>query len=125
MIERQRGLSICCHIILWVMMIIILFPLYVAWVASTLDSQQITQVPLPLLPGGHWWQNVKTIWIDGVSSNSPPLMYLLFNSLIMALGITFGKISISILSAFALVWFRFPCRQFAFWLIFITLMLPI
>lgn len=125
MIERQPGLGLCCHVILCTMMIIISFPLYVAWIASTLDSQQITQVPLPLLPGGHWWQNVKTIWIDGVSSNSPPLMYLLMNSLIMALGITFGKITISIFSAFALVWFRFPFRQFTFWLIFITLMLPI
>lgn len=125
MIERQRGLRICCHIIVWIAMLIILFPLYVAWVASTLDSQQITQVPLTLLPGGHWWQNLRTIWIAGVSSNSPPLMYLLLNSFVMALGITFGKIVISIFSAFALVWFRFPFRQFAFWLIFITLMLPI
>jgi len=80
---------------------------------------------MTLIPGGHLWQNLQTIWRDGVNSNSPPLAVLLLNSTLMALAITIGKISVSMLSAFALVWFRFPLRNLFFWMIFITLMLPV
>ena len=125
MIENRRGLTIFSHIMLVFGILTILFPLYVAFVTATLDNVQVYQVPMTLIPGTHLWENIRTIWQDGVSSNSAPIGILLLNSTIMALGITVGKISVSMLSAFALVWFRFPLRNLCFWLIFITLMLPV
>ncbi len=125
MIERSREVTVFAHLFLWLMLAIILFPLYLALVAATLDDSQITRLPLPLVPGHQLWSNLRHVWYDGVNSHSLPLWQLLLNSLLMALGITVGKLAISLLSAFALVWFRFPLRQFFFWLIFITLMLPV
>lgn len=125
MIERSTGLTLLAHTLIWLMLAIILFPLYLALVAATLDDNQITRLPLPLIPGHHLWANISHVWHYGVNNHSLPLWQLLLNSLLMALGITVGKLAISILSAFALVWFRFPLRQFFFWLIFITLMLPV
>jgi sn-glycerol 3-phosphate transport system permease protein len=80
---------------------------------------------MTLIPGTQLWHNVREIWLHGVSSQSAPMSVLLINSTLMALGITIGKITVSILSAFALVWFRFPLRNLVFWMIFITLMLPV
>jgi len=125
MIENRRGLTIFSHMMLILGILTILFPLYVAFVTATLDNVQVYQVPMTLIPGTHLWENIRTIWQQGVSSSSAPIGILLLNSTIMALGITVGKISVSILSAFALVWFRFPLRNLCFWLIFITLMLPV
>ncbi len=125
MIENRRGLDIFSHVMLWLGILTILFPLYIAFVAATLDNHQVFQSPMTLIPGSHLWQNIQTIWVQGVSANSPPIGRMLLNSTLMALGITVGKIAISIISAFALVWFRFPLRQFCFWMIFITLMLPV
>lgn len=125
MIENRRGLDIFSHVMLCLGILTVLFPLWIAFVAATLDNQQIFQVPMPLIPGSSLWDNIKTIWQQGVSSNSAPLSILLLNSTLMALGITAGKITVSILSAFALVWFRFPLRNVFFWMIFITLMLPV
>ncbi|KFD22276.1 MULTISPECIES: sn-glycerol-3-phosphate ABC transporter permease UgpE [Tatumella] len=125
MIENRRGLDIFSHIMLWLGILTILFPIYVAVVAASMDNHEVFQSPISLLPGSHLWQNIHTIWTQGVSPGSPPIGHMLLNSTIMALGITVGKISISIISAFALVWFRFPLRQFFFWMIFITLMLPV
>ena len=125
MIEHRRGLDIFSHVMLILGILTILFPLWVAFVAATLDNQQIFQVPMTLIPGTQLWHNLREIWLHGVSSNSAPMSVLLLNSTLMALGITFGKITVSMLSAFALVWFRFPLRNLVFWMIFITLMLPV
>ncbi|GLR07741.1 sn-glycerol-3-phosphate ABC transporter permease UgpE [Mixta theicola] len=125
MIEHRRGLDIFSHVMLISGILTILFPLWVAFVAATLDNQQIFQVPMSLVPGTQLWHNLREIWLHGVSSNSAPMSVLLFNSTLMALAITFGKITVSMLSAFALVWFRFPLRNLVFWMIFITLMLPV
>ncbi|MDR7343971.1 sn-glycerol 3-phosphate transport system permease protein [Pantoea alhagi] len=125
MIENRRGLDIFSHVMLVLGILTILFPLWVAFVAATLDNQQIFQVPMTLIPGTQLWHNLREIWLHGVSSNSAPMSVLLLNSTLMALGITIGKITVSMLSAFALVWFRFPLRNLVFWMIFITLMLPV
>ncbi|WP_029685348.1 sn-glycerol-3-phosphate ABC transporter permease UgpE [Tatumella saanichensis] len=125
MIENRRGLDIFCHMMLWGALLAILLPLYIAIVAATLDNHQVFQAPMSLIPGGHLWDNITRLWTQGVNPNSPPLGKMLLNSLAMALGITIGKISISMISAFALVWFRFPLRQLFFWMIFMTLMLPV
>ncbi|PWW02949.1 sn-glycerol-3-phosphate ABC transporter permease UgpE [Mangrovibacter plantisponsor] len=125
MIENRRGLDIFSHIMLIAGIIVILFPLYVAFVAATLDNKAVFNTPMTLLPGGHLWENLSLILHQGVGGNTEPFGVLLLNSFVMALGITVGKISVSMLSAFAIVWFRFPLRNLCFWMIFITLMLPV
>lgn len=125
MIEHRRGLDIFCHFILILSVAVILLPLYIALVAATMDNRQVFQVPLSLVPGSHLWENIRHVWLVGVGSQAVPFSRLLFNSLVMALGITLGKISVSMLSAYAIVYFRFPLRNLFFWLIFMTLMLPV
>lgn len=125
MIENRRGLDIFSHLMLIAGVIVILFPLYVAFVAATLDNKSVFETPMTLIPGGHLWENLALIWQKGVGGNTAPFGLLLLNSFVMALGITIGKIAVSILSAFAIVWFRFPLRNLFFWMIFITLMLPV
>lgn len=125
MIENRRGLDIFSHTMLIIGVLVVLFPLYVAFVAATLDDQQVFQVPMTLIPGGHLWDNVRHIWQGGVGTLKVPFSMLLLNSVIMALAITCGKIVVSVLSAYAIVYFRFPLRSLFFWLIFMTLMLPV
>lgn len=125
MIENRRGLDIFCHVMLIIGVLLILFPLYVAFVAASLDDTQVFQVPMTLIPGPHLWQNISHIWHAGVGSNSAPFGLMLFNSFVMAFAITVGKITVSMLSAYAIVYFRFPLRNLFFWLIFLTLMLPV
>ncbi|WP_145600356.1 sn-glycerol-3-phosphate ABC transporter permease UgpE [Yersinia frederiksenii] len=125
MIENRRGLDIFCHVMLIIAVLLILFPLYVAFVAASLDDSQVFQVPMTLIPGPHLWQNISHIWHAGVGNNSAPFGLMLFNSFVMALAITIGKITVSMLSAYAIVYFRFPLRNLFFWLIFLTLMLPV
>ncbi|MGG2142774.1 sn-glycerol-3-phosphate ABC transporter permease UgpE [Symbiopectobacterium sp. RP] len=125
MIENRRGLDIFSHLMLIVGVLAILFPLYVAVVAATLDNQAVFQTPMTLLPGTQLWDNLVYVWHHGAGSNNAPFGKMLFNSAVMALAITFGKITVSILSAYAIVYFRFPCRSLFFWMIFLTLMLPV
>lgn len=125
MIENRRGLDIFSHTMLILGVLVVLFPLYVAFVAATLDDRQVFQVPMTLVPGGHLWDNIRHIWQGGVGTLKVPFSMLLLNSVIMALAITCGKIVVSVLSAYAIVYFRFPLRNLFFWLIFMTLMLPV
>jgi len=121
MIENRRGLTIFSHTMLILGIIVILFPLYVAFVAATLDNEAVFQTPMTLIPGTHLLENMSYIWTHG----SAPFGLMLLNSFVMAMVITIGKITVSMLSAFAIVWFRFPFRNLFFWMIFITLMLPV
>ncbi|MBK0081506.1 MULTISPECIES: sn-glycerol-3-phosphate ABC transporter permease UgpE [Kosakonia] len=125
MIENRPGLTLFSHIMLILGVAVVLFPLYVAFVTATLDNNAVYDTPMTLIPGGHLWENLRAIWINGVGPHSAPFWLMLTNSFIMALVITVGKISVSILSAFAIVWFRFPLRNLFFWMIFSTLMLPV
>lgn len=101
---------------------LICFPIYLAFVASTVTHVEIIRPPMPLLPGSHLIENYREALFSGINA---PVARMLLNSLIMALGITVGKIAISIISAYAIVYFRFPGRMLCFWLIFVTLMLPV
>ena len=91
-------------------------------VASTVTQDQIIQPPMPVWPGDQFLVNYKNALFSGINV---PVSTMLFNSLVMAIGIAVGKIVISLLSAFAIVYFRFPGRTTFFWMIFITLMLPV
>ncbi|AKJ67037.1 glycerol-3-phosphate transporter membrane protein [Pandoraea thiooxydans] len=125
MIENRKGLDLFCHAMLIAGVLMVVFPLYVAFVAATMNETQIFNVPLSLIPSTHLLHNIATVWRQGAGDAATPFGMMLGNSLIMALAITFGKISVSILSAYAIVYFRFPLRNLFFWLIFITLMLPV
>lgn len=115
------------HAILLIGVFITAFPLWVTFVASTLTPRDIAQAPMQLYPGGEFLANYSEAWSKGATGTylSPPASTLLFNSLIVALVVTFGKIAVSLISAYAVVFFKFPGRMFFFWMIFITLMLPV
>lgn len=126
MVERQGIRRYVAHLILWIGIAIVAFPVYLAVVASTQEASLIANGQMSLLPGGHFIENYyKTIFVGTSGSTREPVGVMLFNSLVMALSIALGKIAISILSAYAIVYFRFPFRMWIFWLIFMTLMLPV
>ena len=125
MVERRRGLTFMTHAILAIGVVILAFPIYVAFVASTHSLQAVLQVPMPLLPGEHLVENYLQAILGGTKAVGVPVGRMMLNSLVMAVGITLGKIAISIISAYAIVYFRFRFRMLFFWTIFITLMLPV
>jgi sn-glycerol 3-phosphate transport system permease protein len=126
MVEREGIRRYVAHLILWIGIAIVAFPVYLAIVASTQEAVQIANGQISLLPGGHFLENyTKTILVGTSGSTREPVGVMLFNSLVMALAIALGKIAISILSAYAIVYFRFPFRMSIFWMIFATLMLPV
>jgi len=126
MIERRPGLTFISHAVLLAGIAVVAFPVYITFVASTHTAQAIVQAPMPMLPGGHLLENYLAAWNGGgsVGSNAP-VGRMMWVSAVTALVITFGKILISLLSAFAVVYFRFPFRMLCFWAIFVTLMLPV
>ena len=126
MVENRPVRDAFAHAVLIVGIVIVAFPLWVTFVASTLTFEQIVNVPMPLWPGDQFMHNYTQVLTAGSEKgSSAPVSTMLVNSLIMALSIAIGKISISILSAFAIVYFRFPGRSFFFWSVFVTLMLPV
>jgi sn-glycerol 3-phosphate transport system permease protein len=126
MVENRRWLDILCHAVLIAGIALIAFPLYVTFVASTLTHEEILRVPMPLVPGEHFWSNYSQVLLAGSNTAAAaPVGRMMLNSLVMALAIAIGKIAISIIASFAIVYFRFPLRNFFFWMIFVTLMLPV
>jgi sn-glycerol 3-phosphate transport system permease protein len=114
------------HAILVAGLLVVLFPIYVAFVASSLDLPSILEAPMPLLPGRHIAGNFVEAMTAGTAKTSGvSVARMMFNSLVMALIIAVGKIAISLPSAYAVVFFRFPLRKLCFWAIFVTLMLPV
>ena len=126
MVERRRFGNLIPHAILWVGVAIVAFPVYLAFVASTHEPTIIANGQMPLTPGPHTFENYwRTLFVGAGRSTREPVGMMLVNSLLMATIIAVGKIAISIFSAYAVVYFRFPFRMAAFWLIFVTLMLPV
>ncbi|WP_061931941.1 sn-glycerol-3-phosphate ABC transporter permease UgpE [Aureimonas sp. AU22] len=126
MIENRPFATALAHGVLILGVLIVAFPIYYTFVASTLPVSQILRPPLPLLPGDRFVENYGEALFGGVGRiGGVGVWTLLFNTFVMALGIALGKIVISLLSAFAIVFFRFPFRMAFFWLIFMTLMLPV
>jgi len=117
--KRRDWSKFLTHVLLILSILLIGFPLYFAFVISTQTMQEVTQAPQKLWPSSHLWENYTTIW------ERVHMGRLLMNSSIVALTVSIGKIAISILSAFAIVYFNFRGKQFFFWMIFVTLMLPV
>ncbi len=126
MVERRPLLTLLTHVGLAIGIVVVAFPLYVTFVASTQTLEQVLEVPMRLLPGDQLWANYAQVLGGGSTRGSTaPVAPMLLNSFVMALVIAIGKIAISIISSFAIVYFRFPLRNFFFWMIFVTLMLPV
>jgi len=125
MIENRPAVTLVSHCMLILGVAIIAFPIWITFVAATHDSVRMTQIPLPLWPGDQFFINLDQTLNKGMGGVNNGVLMMLFNSLVMAMMIAVGKIAISLLSAFAIVYFRFPFRMGFFWMIFITLMLPV
>jgi len=117
--KRRDWSKFLTHVLLILSILLIGFPLYYAFVISTQTMQEVTRTPQKLWPSSHLWENYTTIW------ERVQMGRLLINSSIVALTVSIGKIVISILSAFAIVFFNFRGKQIFFWMIFVTLMLPV
>ena len=129
MIERRPGLTFLSHFVLLLGVLIVAFPVYITLIASSQSSIDIAQaIPMSLVPGDHIVETYRVALFGGETAAGSriaaawPMMWV---SLVSALVITIGKITISMLSAFAIVYFRFPFRKIVFWMIFVTLMLPV
>ncbi|MFN9280032.1 MAG: sn-glycerol-3-phosphate ABC transporter permease UgpE [Betaproteobacteria bacterium] len=129
MVENRPVATVLSHLVLVLGVLIVAFPVYITFVASTQTAEQIVQnVPMSLWPGDNFLNSYRFALFGGVTeygTRVPPAAPMLMVSLISALTIALGKIAISLLSAFAVVYFRFPGRSLVFWMIFITLMLPV
>jgi sn-glycerol 3-phosphate transport system permease protein len=125
-IERTRGLDVLAHVVVLGGIAVVAFPLWLTFVASTHAGAALFQAPVPFWPGDQLLANYHAVLIEGVEgTGGAPIGRMLANSLVMALAIAIGKIAISMLSAFAIVYFRFRFRALCFWTIFLTLMLPV
>jgi sn-glycerol 3-phosphate transport system permease protein len=125
MVENRPWLTALSHLVMLLGIALIALPIWVTFVASTHDQARMFVSPAPLWPGTHMFENYRAILTEGVSASAPPVGRMLFNSLVSALVIAIGKIAISITAAYAVVYFKFPLRMTFFWMIFITLMLPV
>ncbi|MGQ2980883.1 MAG: sn-glycerol-3-phosphate ABC transporter permease UgpE [Polaromonas sp.] len=129
MIERHPILDFVSHAILILGVVIVFFPIYVTFIGSTQTAQQINASnPISLLPGTNLVESYRFALFGGkteAGATVSPALPMMGISLASALIIAIGKIAISLLSAFAIVYFRFPFKNLVFWMIFVTLMLPV
>ncbi len=126
MVEDRRLGDFIAYVILSIGVLIVAFPVWLTFVASTWDAATIINGQLPLYPGPKLFENYYRILFVGTSGTTrEPVLGMMLNSFIMAMAIAIGKIFISVLSAYAVVYYRFPFRMAAFWIIFVTLMLPV
>ena len=119
MVERTPVLDVIAHLILLLGAALVCLPIYFVFVTGSLSQDQVLALPMPWLPGNQLLENIATAW------QKADFGRLFFNSVVMSVGIVIGKIVVSLLAAFAVTYFRFPFRMTAFWLIFVSLMLPI
>jgi sn-glycerol 3-phosphate transport system permease protein len=119
MIERAPIFNAVSQVVLFLALIAILIPFWIVFAAASHDFVTVNKVPMPLMPGSHLWENLKEVWVKGNFSNA------MLNSLISAVAVTIGKIALASITAFSIVFFKYRARMIVFWLIFITLMLPL
>ncbi len=126
MVENRPLLTFVAHALLVLSIVIVALPIWIVFVTSSQAPEDVLTAPIPMWFGEQLLDNYRAVLGHGLArSSSGPVAPMMLNSLIMAVSIAVGKIAISILSAFAIVYFRFPGRMLAFWTIFVTLMLPV
>ena len=126
MVEQQRALNFTAHVILILGVALVVLPVWVVFVTSTHPQGMLLSGRLGLLPGDQLSANYSAVLTGNIPGGSAaPVWQMLINSVVMALGIAVGKIIISLTAAYAIVYYRFRFRMLSFWLIFITLMLPV
>jgi sn-glycerol 3-phosphate transport system permease protein len=127
MVEKRGSHGILAHVVMVLGVFIVAFPLYLAFIASTHTAQEIVQAPMPLLPGSNIVDSYHGALFGRATSagSNAPVAHMMWVSFVSAMVIAVGKIAISLLSAFAIVYFKFPFRKTVFWMIFVTLMLPV
>ena len=126
MVENRPYLTFLSHFVVLVGIAITILPIWITFVASTHPIEAIMDGTVPMWPGGQLIENYSTVLGAGIEdAGGIPVGVMLLNSLIMALSITIGKIAISLIAAYAIVYFNFPFRMTCFWIIFVTLMLPV
>ena len=125
--RRRRPVNWAAHLILLLGVAVFVFPVYLAFVGSSHDLGTVSRGELGLRPGPYLAKNFTQAWATGTGERirGAPVRSMMRNSFVMGMVIALGKIAISLLSAFAVVFFRFPLRMFFFWMIFVTLMLPV
>lgn len=119
MIERSPIFDFITYLSMAIGAVLVLIPFWVTFVAASQNLQEVSQVPISLVPSAHLWDNLAEAW------RRADLGPKMLNSFIVAIGVTAGKVVLASISAFAIVFFRFPLRMVCFWAIFITLMLPL
>lgn len=119
MIERAPITNLLTQAFMLVALFVILLPFWIVIAAASHDFATVNKVPMPLMPGGHLWENLSTVWVNNNFSNA------IVNSFISAIAVTTGKIILASLTAFSIVFFNYRARMLVFWIIFITLMLPL
>lgn len=126
MVENRPYLTVLSHLVVILGIVITVMPIWITFVASTHPIEHIMDGTIPMWPGDRFFANYATVLGAGVeAAGGIPVGTMLFNSLVMALSIAIGKIAISLIAAYAIVYFNFPFRMTCFWMIFITLMLPV
>jgi sn-glycerol 3-phosphate transport system permease protein len=129
MVQRNPILDFFTHLILVLGVLVVFFPIYVTFIGSTQTAQQIASSnPISLLPGNNFLESYRFALFGGkteAGASVAPALPMMGISLASALIIAIGKIAISLLSAFAIVYFRFPAKNLVFWMVFVTLMLPV
>ena len=125
MVERNIVRRAAPHVFLILALAVIIFPIWLTFAASTRELKEILAAPMPLAPGAHFIENYRRALFEGSQNLGASALTMMGNSLVMALGISVGKIAVSLLAAYAIVFFKFKLRGFCFWSIFITLMLPV
>jgi sn-glycerol 3-phosphate transport system permease protein len=127
MIENRPALTVLSHLVLVLGVLVVAFPVYITFVAATQTAEAIAQAPMPLVPGDRFFENMRAVLAgtDAGAGTAAPVGRMMWVSFVTAIVIAVGQIAISLLSAFAIVYFKFPGRTLAFWGIFITLMLPV
>jgi sn-glycerol 3-phosphate transport system permease protein len=119
MVEKTPLLDFFTYTFLMLGIFIVGFPILYSLIAATLPLEDVSRVPMPLIPGDQFFVNIKEAWTRGNLGTQ------ILNSFIMASGITFGKITVSMIGAFSIVYFDYKFRVFAFASVFCTLMLPV
>ncbi|WP_367714388.1 ABC transporter permease subunit (plasmid) [Nitratireductor sp. GISD-1A_MAKvit] len=119
MIERTPLLNIVTHVILIAGALLLIIPIWLAFVAATLTVAEVNSPNVHYLPGGELWNNLTAAWTRAEFGVK------FMNSMIVAIAVVIGKVIISAISAFSIVFFNYRLRMVFFWVIFITLMLPL